>query len=35
MASASPKKRPMRSHKAGLKTLKRINNNLAILAKYK
>jgi hypothetical protein len=33
MASAAPKKRPMRSHKAGLKKKKLVDSNLAILKK--
>jgi hypothetical protein len=34
MANAAPKKKPMRSRKSGVKTMKRIQKNNEILKKY-
>lgn len=34
MANAAPKKKPMRSRKSGVKTMKRISKNNEILKKY-
>jgi hypothetical protein len=34
MANAAPKKKPMRSRKSGVKTMKRIGKNNEILKKY-
>jgi hypothetical protein len=34
MANAAPKKKPMKSRKSGVKTMKRIQKNIEILKKY-
>lgn len=34
MANAAPKKKPMKSRKSGVKTMKRIQKNNEILKKY-